>query len=335
MALLGYDERHGYRGPESHVDLNSESVDESVWEGVLQPFPVIGALYPALVTEVRDDSVTVFLSGIGLMDLTWNGLHWARRYISENQRGPAPEKAGEILAAGDIVRIVEDDSGDWKLSQIPAIEGALVSMRPDDGAVYALVGGFDFNRSKFNRAEQALRQPGSSFKPFIYSAALEAGFTAASIINDAPVVFDDPGIEEIWRPENYSGKYYGPTRLREALIHSRNLVSIRLLHAIGVPRALEHIARFGFDTRALPHNLSLALGSGGVTPWQLARAYSVFANGGYLVEPYIIERIETDNGQIVHQARPPVVCRHCAEALAGGPQETVVGAAPRPDSESV
>lgn len=335
MALLEYDERHGYRGPESHFDLDPQADDEAVWDGVLQTFPVIGALYPALVTEVRQDSVTVFLSGIGLVNIAWNGLHWARRYISENQRGPAPETAGDILAPGDIIRIIEDVSGEWKLSQIPSIEGALVSMRPDDGAIYALVGGFDFNRSKFNRAEQALRQPGSSFKPFIYSAALEAGFTAASIINDAPVVFDDPGIEEIWRPENYSGKYYGPTRLREALIHSRNLVSIRLLHAIGVPRALEHIARFGFDTRALPHNLSLALGSGGVTPWQLARAYGVFANGGYLIEPYIIERIETDNGQVIYQARPQVVCRQCEETGASRLQETADGAAPAPNSEIV
>ncbi|MBI2970478.1 MAG: penicillin-binding protein 1A [Gammaproteobacteria bacterium] len=313
LALLEYDERHGYRGPESHFEFDREAPDEDRWQSILKTFPAIGALYPALVTDVRGDSVTVYLSGIGYVGIGWDGLSWARRYITENQRGPAPATAADIVTAGDIVRIIEDVSGNWKLSQIPAIEGAIVSMRPDDGAVYALAGGFDFNRSKFNRIEQALRQPGSSFKPFIYSAALNAGFTAASIINDAPVVFDDPGIEEIWRPENYSGKYYGPTRLREALIHSRNLVSIRLLHAIGVPNAVEHIARFGFDTRTLPRNLSLALGSGAVTPWQLARAYSVFANGGYLIDPYIIDRIETHDGKDVFQAAPRVVCRACEE----------------------
>jgi Membrane carboxypeptidase/penicillin-binding protein len=176
-----------------------------------------------------------------------------------------------------------------------------------------LTGGFDFLRSKFNRIIQAYRQPGSGFKPFIYSAALEAGYTAASLINDAPVVFEDPGLEDVWRPENYSRQTYGPTRLREALTHSRNLVSIRLLHSIGIPYALDYLARFGFDIERLPKNLSLSLGSGAVTPLQLARAYSVFANGGFLIDPYFIKRIETEDGRIIGETTPPVICENCRQ----------------------
>jgi penicillin-binding protein 1A len=340
-ALLDYDERHGFRGPEQHVDLGDGPADETKWEGLLQTFPSIGALHPALITAVREQDAEAFLSGIGRIEIEWPGLQWARRQLSENARGPVPKSASDILRPGDIVRVVEDNEGRWRLSQVPVVEGALVSLDPENGAIYALVGGFDFNRSKFNRAVQARRQPGSSFKPFIYSAALDAGFTAASVINDAPVVFDDPGIEDTWRPENYSGKYYGPTRFREALIHSRNLVSIRLLHAIGVPFALQHVARFGFDIAALPHNLSLALGSGGVTPVELATGYSVFANGGYRVEPYLIDRIESYDGRLVFSATPREVCRECEQpdaepasaqtepAVEGGTGPGVAPAAPR------
>jgi penicillin-binding protein 1A len=325
-ALLEYDERHGFRGPEQHVEITDDA-DELKWEGLLQTFPSLAALHPALITAVHEQSAEAFLSGIGRIQIEWAGLQWARRQLSENSRGPAPATAGDILKPGDVVRVIEDNEGRWRLSQVPAVEGALVSMDPENGAVFALVGGFDFNRSKFNRAVQARRQPGSSFKPFVYSAALDAGFTAASVINDAPVVFDDPGIEDTWRPENYSGKYYGPTRLREALIHSRNLVSIRLLHAIGLPYALQHVARFGFDTSTLPHNLSLALGSGGVTPMELAAGYSVFANGGYRVDPYVVERIESLGGTLVFRATPKEVCRDCEETESG-PQDVGAEAGP-------
>lgn len=337
LALLEYDQRHGYRGPEKHVTL-AGNANEEQFEKVLQAVPPTGGLYPALITDVQSQSASAYLSGIGLVNIDWDGIQWARSYISENVRGSVPKSADEVLHPGDVVRIAEDDDGRWRLSQLPAIEGALISLQPDDGAVFALVGGFDFGLSSFNRAVQAQRQPGSSFKPFIYSAALDAGFTAASIINDAPVVFDDPGIEEMWRPENYTGKYYGPTRLREALTHSRNLVSIRLLHAIGVPRALDQAAKFGFDTNTLPKNLSLALGSGAVTPWQLASAYSVFANGGFRIEPYIIDRIETDSGEIQFKSEPLKVCRECekspptgdadAIAQAGAPEEAAAAALP-------
>ena len=309
-GLLEYDQRHGYRGPEQHISLEKNNNPQS-WQQLLETFPVIGNLFPAVVTEVREKSVTAYMAGIGPINIEWDGLSWARKYENENLRGPAPQTAGEILKEGDIIRVIEDESGQWQLSQLPAVEGGLVSLDPNNGAVLALVGGFDFNRSKFNRVTQAKRQPGSSFKPFIYSAALEAGYTAASVINDAPVVFDDPGIEDIWRPENYSGNYYGPTRLRVALAHSRNLVSIRLLHAIGVPFALEHIKKFGFNVDELPHNLSLALGSGAVSPWQLITSYSVFANGGYRIEPFFIDRIETDPDEIIYRADPLTVCHNC------------------------
>ncbi|MCZ6525182.1 MAG: penicillin-binding protein 1A [Gammaproteobacteria bacterium] len=309
-ALLEYDRRHGYRGPEHHFDLPDNS-DEQTWQQLLSTFPIIGNIYPALITRINETSVIAHLPRFGQIEIDWEGFNWARKYIDANRRGAAPETAADVFQAGDIVRIFNDDAGQWQLTQIPDVEGGLVSMRPIDGATLALVGGFDFYRSKFNRITQALRQPGSSFKPFIYSAALETGHTAASLINDAPVVFDDPSIEDRWRPENYSGKYYGPTRLREALTHSRNLVSIRLLHEVGIPRGIEHIAKFGFDTDQLPHSLSLALGSGAITPWQLAAAYCVFANGGYRVEPYFIERIETYKGEIIYAANPLTVCNDC------------------------
>jgi penicillin-binding protein 1A len=197
------------------------------------------------------------------------------------------------------------------------VEGALVSLDPKDGAILALVGGFDFYSSKFNRATQAKRQPGSGFKAFIYSAALEAGFTAASLINDAPVVFDDSALEDAWRPENYSGKFFGPTRLRLALTKSRNLVSIRLLRTMGIKHAVQHIARFGFDPNRLPRNLSLALGSGVVTPLQMAEGYAVLANGGYHVEPYFIDRIELNQEGVVYQADPVRVCDDCEKDTTG------------------
>ena len=315
-GLLDYDERHGYRGPEHHYELDS-NMDEDTWKNLLQSFPDLGNLYPALIISVKEQNTTAYLVNHGLVNIEWPGMSWARRYISENYRGAAPKNAAEVVKAGDVVRLSINSEGIWRLSQIPDVEGALISLRPTDGATLALVGGFDFLRSKFNRVTQANRQPGSGFKPFIYSAALEAGYTAASLINDAPVVFEDPGIEDVWRPENYSRKTYGPTRLREALTHSRNLVSIRLLHSIGIPYAMDHIEHFGFDIARLPKNLSLSLGSGAVTPWELARAFSVFANGGYLIEPYFIKQIYTEAGEILFEANPAIACPKCDPATSG------------------
>jgi penicillin-binding protein 1A len=329
-GLLDYDERHGYRGPEHHYDLASD-MNEEAWKTLLQSFPTMGNLYPALIVSVKEQKATAYLVNTGLINIEWPGLSWARRYISENYRGAAPMNAAEVVQAGDVVRLSKNADGTWKLAQIPDIEGGFVSMRPSDGATLALTGGFDFLRSKFNRITQAIRQPGSGFKPFIYSAALEAGFTAASLINDAPVVFEDPGIEDVWRPENYSRQTYGPTRLREALTHSRNLVSIRLLHSIGVPFAIDYIARFGFDIERLPKNLSLSLGSGAVTPWELARAFCVFANGGYLIDPYFISRIYTEDGEILFEANPSVACPQCEPATDWNSYTDITGDIPSPE----
>ena len=319
-ALEDYDRRHGWRGAEKHYDALPE--EESALDELLSGTTPIQELQPAIVTTVEEKSASVYLGKGQHLQLEWQGLSWAHPYIDESHRGNKPRKAADILQTGDLVRVRKktNDKGEtwWELAQVPAVEGALVSLNPTNGALNALVGGYDFHTSKFNRATQARRQPGSGFKPIIYSAALEAGFTAASIINDAPVVMESNGDDETWRPENYSGKFYGPTRLRWALTKSRNLVSIRLLRSMGIKYALEHARRFGFDPEQLPHALSLALGSGEVTPWQMARAYAVLANGGYLIEPYFIERIEK-NGETIYEADPVVAgCETSAEKTAPG-----------------
>lgn len=311
-TLYAYDKRHGYRGAEARIEgIETKSDEERA--ALMRDFPVIANLYPALVTQVNKQSVKVYMSSLGEINIHWDGLKWARKYISVNRRGKTPKVASDILAVGDVIRLIETETGDWLLSQLPAVQGSLVSMDPNNGAIMALVGGFNFYRNKFNRVTQAKRQPGSGFKPFIYSAAIAANKTAATLINDAPIVLEDPAIGEQWRPENYSKKNYGPTRLREALTHSRNLVSIRLLNLIGLPVALQHLQNFGFDTAQLPHNLSLALGSGEVTPLQLARGYSVFANGGFLIDPYYIDEINTYYNESLFKANPPTVCIDCID----------------------
>jgi len=305
--LLAYDQRHGFRTPEFHVNLDGPDVD---LEAVLADIPATAGLLPAVVVNVEDKMVTAYAKIFGEIEIPWAGLEWARAYIDENRRGPELATAHDVLEPGDVVRVQLQEDG-WRMVQVPVVEGALVALDPEDGAVVSLTGGFDFYRSKFNRAIQAQRQPGSNFKPFIYSAALDNGFTAASIINDAPVVFDDPGLEAVWRPENYSGKFFGPTRLRVALFKSRNLVSIRLLRAIGIENAVEYFKRFGLDVSRLPHDLSLALGSGSVTPLEMAAGYAVLANGGYLVKPHFVGRIEASDGSVWYQADPLRVCRDC------------------------
>ncbi len=319
-ALLEYDQRHGYRGPEQRALLDPETT-EADWDNLLSDRKTVGGLKPGLVTEVADTSASIYLGKGQSVQIDWQGLSWARPFVDEDRRGSKPKAAGDLLAPGDLIRASpqtdQDGNSYWRLAQIPTVEGALVSLDPKDGAILALVGGFDFYSSKFNRATQAKRQPGSGFKAFIYSAALEAGFTAASLINDAPVVFDDSALEDAWRPENYSGKFFGPTRLRLALTKSRNLVSIRLLRTMGIKHAVRHIARFGFDPNRLPRNLSLALGSGVVTPLQMAEGYAVLANGGYHVEPYFIDRIELNQEGVVYQADPVRVCDDCEKDTTG------------------
>ena len=310
-ALLEYDLRHGFRGPEGSraATLLTEDAEQQTLDHRLP----VGGLLPAVVLQLEEQAVTAQLTDGRQITIPWQGLSWARPYIDDNHLGPRPGTAAEILQIGDLIRVLPQPGDHWRLSQIPQAEGALVSLDPKNGSILALTGGFDFNRSKFNRITQASRQPGSSFKPFIYSAALNKDFTAASLINDAPVVFDDPGLESAWRPENYSGRIFGPTRLREALVKSRNLVSIRLLRAIGVDYTLNYLSRFGFDKNKLPHNLSLALGSGAITPIQLAGAYAVFANEGYAIKPYFVQRVLGADRNIVTAAHPATVCPVCTD----------------------
>ena len=258
-------------------------------------------------------TATLLISSLERVQVPFEGgIDWAAQFIDEDNQGPKPEKIADVLAIGDVVWLEQRDSL-WLLADVPNVEGALVSIDPASGGITAMVGGFDYFRNKFNRATQARRQPGSNFKPFIYSAALEKGFTAASIINDAPVVFDDDSLEATWRPENYSGKFYGPTRMREALVKSRNLVSIRILQSIGLSYATNYVQRFGFERESLPYDLSLALGSGTFSPLQMARAFAVFSNGGYLVDPYLIERVEAGNGDLLYRHQPLTVCQGCED----------------------
>jgi penicillin-binding protein 1A len=310
-ALLEYDRRHGYRGPVAQIDVKDDEAKPLSNDEKLADFDNIGPLHPALVTNVSDDEATIYIKKLGEQILPLKSMKWAQKKLSTNSRGAVPKKVSDVMAVGDVIRVENMNEKGWKLAQLPEAQGALISVAPFDGAVTALNGGFDYFNNKFNRVTQSRRQPGSGFKPFIYSAALEKGFTAASIINDAPVVFDDPGLENVWRPENYSGKFFGPTRLREGLIHSRNLVSIRLLRAIGPDYAVEYAKRFGFDDTMLHKNLSLALGSGNAAPWDMARGYSAMANGGFRVEPYIIQRVVDASGETVMQSSPATVCETC------------------------
>jgi len=312
LALLSYDKRHGYRGPIQQVELPTQLTTENV-EQLLSDTNSIGPLLPSLVVKIQKDIASIYVKNKGLTDIRFQDLSWARKQLSTNSMGRRPSKIEDVLTPGDIIRVYQDDTGQWQLAQLPEAEGALIAVSPSNGAITALNGGFEYYNSKFNRVTQSRRQPGSGFKPFIYSAALEKGYTAATVINDAPVVLDNPDLDNVWRPSNYSGKFFGPTRLRVALTHSRNLVSIRLLRDIGPKFAIDYASRFGFDSGQMPHNLSLALGSGSAAPWDMARAYSALANGGYRIEPFLIQRIEDVEGNIIMQAQPETVCGSCIE----------------------
>ncbi len=313
--LISYDQRHGYRGPEAHVEL-SEHPTPAELDKQLDPFHSVVGLIPGIVTESAEKSATVYLLDSQSVPLDLDGVSWAHAYQDESHRGAAPKRVDAVLKVGDVVRLARNADAKWKLSQVPGAQGALISLDPEDGAIKAEVGGFSYARSKFNRAVQSARQPGSSFKPFFYAAAFEHGFTPASIINDAPIVFADPSKPNgLWTPQNDDGKFDGPMRLREAMVLSKNLVSVRLLDAIGVRYAREYATRFGFPLDQIPDNLSMALGTASVSPIMMVRAYAVFANGGFLVDPYFIDNIVDRDGKQVYKARPAVACRRCPERL--------------------
>lgn len=318
-GLLAYDKRHGYRGPiEQWGDPNSESSEQ--WQKKLQQIPTIADLQPALVTAVEEKQAQILLGDGTTITLPWSGMAWARKQFKQGKWvGTLPENASSILSVGDVVRVRLTGKNNWQLIQLPEAEAALISLNPQDGAIYAMVGGFNFRKSKFNRVTSAKRQPGSGFKPFIYSAALNKGLTLATVINDAPIVLPDQSSTKLWRPQNDNLVFNGPTRLRVGLMMSRNLVSIRLLREIGIPFTIDYIHRFGFGDDALPDSLSLALGAGVVTPWQLARGLATFANGGYLVKPYMIAKVVQDNTQVIQQAQPQKACFLCnAQGVADG-----------------
>jgi penicillin-binding protein 1A len=308
-ALLDYNRRHGYRGVIDNIDLSL--VEDDPFEEDFVSDERIGNLRKGVVLSVNELSATVLISNYEQVEVLFKGgVDWAGEYLEVNRKGKKPATVADVLALGDVIWLEQRDES-WLLADVPRVQGALVSLDSSNGSIRAMVGGFDFFQNKFNRAMQAKRQPGSNFKPFVYSAALEKGFTAASLINDAPVVFDDDSLETVWRPENYSGRVYGPTRLREGLVKSRNLVSIRILRSVGLRFATAYAQKFGFLREDMPYDLSLALGSGAFSPLEIARGYAVFSNGGYLIDPYLISRVESGSGQIVFENIPRIVCYDC------------------------
>ncbi|WP_373366091.1 MULTISPECIES: penicillin-binding protein 1A [Pseudomonas] len=299
-GLMTYDQRHGYRGPESRLPGKTQAA----WASELTKQRTISGLEPAIVTLVEKNGLQV-LTRNGEEHVAWDSMKWARPFLNTNSMGPVPRQPADVAQVGDLIRVQRQADNSLKFSQIPVAQGALVTLDPQNGAIRALVGGFAFEQSNYNRAMQAKRQPGSSFKPFIYSAALDNGYTPASLVNDAPIVFVDEYLDKVWRPKNDTNTFLGPIRMREALYKSRNLVSIRLLQSMGVDRTIDYISKFGFNKQDLPRNLSLALGTATLTPMEIATGWSTFANGGYKITPYIIDKIESRNGELLFSANPP------------------------------
>ena len=356
--LLTYDMRHGYRGAEAHADLAAN--DKAEWDKALLDYRALAGLTPGIVTRVDASSASVYLFDGQTVSLELSAVEWARPHLDEDRRGATPKHVDDVLKRGDIIRLVKNDKADidaavkndkgdkaakpdkpektegskapWLLTQIPAAEAAFVALDPEDGAIQTLVGGFSFQRSKFNRVTQSNRSPGSGFKPFLYSAAFEHGFTPASVVNDAPLVFPDPSKPNgLWMPKNDDDTFQGPIRLREALVKSVNLVSVRVLDAIGVHYAREYITRFGFSPDQIPESLSMALGTASVSPLTMARGFAVFANGGYLVDPYFVREIDDRDGKVVYQADPARACASCAGrgvADAAPPAKSETGSSP-------
>ncbi len=343
--LKAYDQRHGYRGPISQLRAKSDeatnneniSLDQQITPlsddeifSALSEVKSYQNLQPAIVIEVQEKQALLTLKNkqgkliTGLIN--WPDMAWARTYISDQKQGPAPSNAAEILQYGDLIYVeaITAKTPDviaqktftteiprYKLSQIPQASSALVALSPDNGAIEALVGGFSFKQSQYNRAIQAKRQVGSNIKPFIYSAALDNGYTLASLINDAPINQWDRSSSSVWRPKNSPPIYVGPIRIRLALAQSKNVIAVRLLRKVGLDKMINYLSLFGFAPDELPHNESLALGSASLTPLEVATGFATFANGGFLIEPYLIERIEDSFGNIIYQANPAIACDEC------------------------
>jgi len=299
-GVFDYDRRHGYRGAETYLDMTDVTSDQDeTLDELLQDISDTDDLHPAVVLHAEAKQVRAYRRGGEIVTVSGDGLKFAARMLDE--KAP-PNKR---LRRGALIRVQKDDKGSWQIAQMPEAEAAFLAADPQTGSVRALVGGFDFNRNKFNHVTQAWRQPGSSFKPFIYSASLEKGFTPASIIDDSPIVFPASVTgSQAWEPKNYDGKYEGPMRMRTGLAKSKNMVSIRLLQAIGVQYAQDYVTHFGFDADKHPPYLTMALGAGSVTPWQMVNAYAIFANGGYRIQPYIVREIQDETKKVLAQTQP-------------------------------
>ena len=298
-GVLDYDRRQGYRGAEAYIDLKQMGNDmEEALDVALQEFPSTEDLLPAVVLEASPKMIKAYIRGGETITLEGEPLKFAARMLDD--KAPVAKK----IRRGAVIRVIKQDKH-WLIAQLPEVEAAFVATHPKDGAIRALVGGFDFNRNMYNHVTQAWRQPGSSFKPFIYSAALEKGFSPGSIVADEPIVISsDVTGSQAWQPKNYDGKYDGPMKLRTALAKSKNMVSIRILQAMGPAYAQDYVTRFGFDAQRHPPYLTMALGAGSVTPWQMASAYAVFANGGYRINPYVVKEIRDQGGRVLAQATP-------------------------------
>jgi penicillin-binding protein 1A len=301
QGVMDYDRRHGYRGPEAFIDLTKNGTDrEEFLEDALQEVSDSDDILAAVALAADTKLVRAYRKGGEIIEITGDGLKFAHKFL--DSKGSAGKQS---IRAGSLIRVRKSEKGSWQIVQLPQVEASLVSLDSRNGAVRAMVGGFDFSRSQFNHVTQAWRQPGSSFKPFIYSASLEKGFTPATVINDAPLSFtaEETGSDQ-WDPRNFDGNYEGPVRMREGLVKSKNLVSIRILQAMGVQYAQDYVARFGFDPKLHPPYLPMALGAGSVTPIQMAVGYAAFANGGFRITPYFIQRIEDEKGNILEQTKP-------------------------------
>ena len=308
--IIDYDIRHGYRGPEKVLWKNNEKpLNAKQIQEALHKYICYSGMCPAVVLESSDKVAKAVLSDNTNIKITFQDMKWARKFINDDRQGAFPKKVNDTLNAGQLIWVKK--SGDnWTLAQIPAVNGALVSLDSNNGAIKAIVGGYDFNLSKFNRATQALRQLGSNIKPFVYTATLEKGLTMATLLNDAPIVRKTGSV--IWRPKNSPPTYAGPLRMRVGLGMSKNVMMVRALRAIGIDYVAEYLERFGFPKENISHNESLALGAASFTPLQVARAYSVIVNGGYLITPYLIEKIEYDNDSgVIYQHQPLIACKNC------------------------
>ncbi len=329
-GLLEYDRRHGWRGATAKVDL-SKITSTADLDAELEEFPAIGGLRPAIVQKVEAKSARIYVKELGPVNLPWEKMSWARRELPDEKVDRSPSGAADIFSRGDVIYTVGNSADKLQFVQVPEAQSALVALDPRDGGVVALVGGFDFFQSKFNRVTQARRQPGSGFKPFVYAAAFDKGYTPASIVLDAPIVIDAAGMEQAWRPKDFENEFSGPIRLREALVHSRNLVSIRLMQEIGAEYTRSYVQRFGFDKSQLPDDLTLAVGTAELSPLQLAAGYATFANGGFRVTPYYIDRIEDASGKVLLQADPAIACADCGRVTsppaATGAKDVAGGAA--------